>query len=829
MGYRLDKRREHTAIFFILFICMLQGHTSVAQIMTHSTRPTVGVVLSGGGAKGISHVGVLKALEENNIPIDYISGTSMGAIVGALYAIGYTPDEMLEIFKSKKFEEWSNGIPEPLYASYFYNNAPTPELFSFTVTKRVVGEVEHGLPHNRKRNRLKINFPTNLVSPYPMNIALIEIFAAPSIAAKDNFDSLMVPFFCIASNIAKKSAVTLSKGNLGAAVRASMTYPFVFKPITIDSVLYFDGGLYNNFPWEIMEQRYRPTIIIGAKCAGDDIAADADDIYSQISNLFMAPTDYDIPPEKGIVIGMKYPFGLMDFESSSEIAKMGYENAQLYISRIKARLSYIEKTVPDSLDKIKVRERSKEELDSMRLHFKSRTKELFFSPNINISGDLTISQKRFINESLVKERSEKIPLHKLKSGYYQAASSGLLNTFFPYYSLPQEGDSIIPLEFKVTTTAPLRIGIGGNLSSSSLNQFYAGLSYNHLSGRPWRLGASFNLGKLYKGGNVLWRHNISLQPLAYYSAELFVQQFDYYNGNQRLFRSDKLPPNVQQLEMGLRNNFITPLNIKRNLMFKFTAIAAYNRLSYYQTNNYTSNDSPDKSYITLFSPIIGIERDTRNYLLYPSSGGKEDIYIRYNYATEKFCAGTTLPNIENFNPVSESAQREVFANGSASHQQIFFRAFSERYFKIGRHFCLGYIAELAISSPNNMTNYITTLLYMPAFRPVPHNNTLMMEGYRANSFAGIGISPVILFTKTLFLHTNISYFQPYKLIYETGNGRYSYSAPLPKGTFLANAALVWHSPVGPVSFSATYYQKGEYKWYPQLNIGFLIFGKRSME
>ncbi|MBR5855807.1 MAG: hypothetical protein IKY70_00870, partial [Bacteroidales bacterium] len=575
---------------------------------------------------------------------------------------------------------------------------------------------------------------------------------------------------------------------------------------------------YNNFPWEIMYERYRPDLIIGVKCAGDDVIADADDIYSQVSNLFVIPTDYDIPPEKGLVIGMKYPFGLMDFASATEIAKMGYENAQLYISGIKERLKYASNGA--SLPGYTLyRERTQGEVDSLRLHFKAKIKGLNFSPDIKISGELTPSQERFIKESLVKDSTCNIPFSELKSGYYRAAYSGLLNTFFPYYTLPSKGDSIIPLEFKVTTTAPLKIAIGGNLSTSSLNQFYAGVSYNHLSGRPWSLGASLNLGKLYKGGNLTWRHNISLQPLAYYSAELFVQQFDYYNGNQRLFKPYKLPPNVQQLEMGIRSNFVTPVNIKNNLMLKVSSIIARNRLSYYQTDSYTPSDYPDRSYITLFSPIIGIEHDTRNHHLYPSSGSKEELYVRYNFIAEKFRAGATLQNIgESHSPTA-----------THNHSQIFFRAFSERYFNIGRHLSLGYVAEVTLSNPNNMSNYISTLLYMPAFKPVPHNNTLIMEGYRANSFAGIGIFPVILFTKTLFLHTNISYFQPYKLIYETENGRYTYSGPFPEGAFLANAALVWHTPIGPASFSVTYYQKGEYKWYPQLNIGFLIFGKNSLE
>src|SRR5574344_2208162 len=99
-------------------------------------RPTVGVVLSGGGAKGLSHVGVLKALEENNIPIDYICGTSMGAIVAGLYAIGLTPDEMLYLFKTKEFESWYKGMPEQSYASYFYKPSPDPKMFYVAIEKR---------------------------------------------------------------------------------------------------------------------------------------------------------------------------------------------------------------------------------------------------------------------------------------------------------------------------------------------------------------------------------------------------------------------------------------------------------------------------------------------------------------------------------------------------------------------------------------------------------------------------------------------------------------------------------------------------------------------
>lgn len=804
MDYTSYKRRGWNSIFFsalaTLLICTCQRAESAPQ---REKAYTVGVVLSGGGAKGISHIGVLKALEENNIPIDYICGTSMGAIVGALYASGFSPDEMLQLFRSKNFMDWSMGVAEQEYASYFYSNGPSPQMISISLGREMNREIFPGTPYNSKKYRLKADLPTNIISPYPMNMGIIETFAPPSIAARDNFDSLMVPFFCIAADIAAKKATVLSKGNLGAAVRASMTYPLVFKPITIDSVLYFDGGLYNNFPWEKMLRIYSPDLIIGAKCTGSTIVADEDNIYTQLSNIFTVPTNYEIPPEIGITIGGRYPFGLMEFDKAEEIAAMGYDNAQLYITKIKERLS---------------RERTKGEVDSLRQSFKTKIAPLNFSPAIEITGNLTPQQKRFISRSIIDAESDTLTLHQLKRGYYRAAASGMLNTFYPSYKIADPitwGRAPVSLTIKATRTAPWRIMAGGNLSTSSLNQFFAGVSYSHLSGRPWMASASFNLGKFYKGGELLWRHNFSLQPLAYWSIKFQAQQFDYYNGNQRLFRSDRLPPNVRSIEFIVRADLATPLVARRNIMFRLGTTAARVTQKYYQTNNYTSFDTPDKSLLNLLSQTAALERDTRNWPLYATSGSKDELSVRYNFSSEKFEAGSTTYDLGN--------------SGKKYHNQILFKASTERYFPLFKHFTLGVVAQLVVSNPNRLSNYIPTLLHMPTFASNPHNNTLMMEGYRANSFLGIGISPVILFTKTLFLHTNISYFQPYKLICATGDGGYTFTGTFPKGAWLANAALVWQSPIGPLSFSASYYQRGEYKWYPQMNIGFLIFGKKALE
>ena len=125
----------------------------------------VGLVLSGGGAKGAAHIGVIKALEENGIPIDYITGTSAGAIVGSLYAMGYTPEEMVELMLSEEFSYWQTGTVENEYKYYFKRPDPTPEFGHFSI------DMTDSL-------QVKASFlPQSLINPIQMNQAFMALFS----------------------------------------------------------------------------------------------------------------------------------------------------------------------------------------------------------------------------------------------------------------------------------------------------------------------------------------------------------------------------------------------------------------------------------------------------------------------------------------------------------------------------------------------------------------------------------------------------------------------------------------------------------------------------
>ena len=228
----------------------------------------VGLVLSGGGAKGLAHIAVIKALEENGIPIDYIAGTSMGAIVAGLYAAGYSAEEMEELFKSEQFKFWSTGRIQEEYRYFYRKQEDDPSWLELDLLK--------------KEDKIKVLPPTNLIPEEQMDFAFMELFSSVTAVNKGDFNKLFVPFFCIATDVYNNREMVLRQGDLGEAIRGSMTFPLYFKPIEIDGSLVFDGGIVNNFPVENMKELFTPDIIIGHNVANNPEKPDADNVMAVV-------------------------------------------------------------------------------------------------------------------------------------------------------------------------------------------------------------------------------------------------------------------------------------------------------------------------------------------------------------------------------------------------------------------------------------------------------------------------------------------------------------------------------------------------------------------
>ena len=209
---------------------------------------SIGLVLSGGGASALTHIGVIKALEENNIPIDFITGSSMGALVGAMYASGLTPDEMDSLFRSDAYQLMAVGGVEDDYVYHFKQDAPDASFLTLRFALDTT---------------IQASLPTNLRSPVLTDWSQMVEFSGPSALSGYDMDSLFIPYRCVASDLTLQRPVVFAKGDLALAVRASMSYPFYFKPIRVDGHLMMDGGLYNNFPSNVMYEDFFPDVIVG--------------------------------------------------------------------------------------------------------------------------------------------------------------------------------------------------------------------------------------------------------------------------------------------------------------------------------------------------------------------------------------------------------------------------------------------------------------------------------------------------------------------------------------------------------------------------------------
>ncbi len=295
-------------------------------VIQGATAQSVGLVLSGGGARGLAHIGVIKALEESGIPIDYITGTSMGAIIGSLYATGYSPAEMSDLFHSKEFELWQKGEISEEFIYYFKRLDDAPDMFTLTLA------LNDSL-------KLTPQLPVNLVRSSPLSIGTLKLYAQATAAAHSDFDQLFIPFRCVGTDIVTNSAKIFDRGDLGRSVRASMAFPFYYTPVKINDTLYYDGGIVNNFPADVMDNAFHPDLIIGSNVNNRIKPPNEKDLMLQIQNMVMTNTSIELPDTTGIMIDNIYEdVGIFDFSKIDFLIEAAYLKTLQYVPEIKRRI-----------------------------------------------------------------------------------------------------------------------------------------------------------------------------------------------------------------------------------------------------------------------------------------------------------------------------------------------------------------------------------------------------------------------------------------------------------------------------------------------------------
>ncbi|WJJ97255.1 patatin-like phospholipase family protein [Algibacter luteus] len=293
---------------FILTICLLVSLSAKAQNDTlNNTKPKVGLVLSGGGAKGLAHIGVLKVIDSLGVKIDYVAGTSMGSIIGALYASGYSGEQLDSIFHQIDFDKIINDeLPR--------SSSPIGERAN--MEKYAVK-----LPFNDFR----IKLPSALSRGHNTYSLLLKLLV--HVNKTEDFSQLPIPFFCIATNVESGKQVMLEKGNLTQAIMASGALPSLFQPVNINNDILIDGGVVNNYPIDELRAKGMD-IIIGVDVqdglAPRDELTSAPDVLLQINN-FRTINDMKLKVKKtDIYIKPNIEdFNVISFDEGNSIIKSG--------------------------------------------------------------------------------------------------------------------------------------------------------------------------------------------------------------------------------------------------------------------------------------------------------------------------------------------------------------------------------------------------------------------------------------------------------------------------------------------------------------------------
>ena len=743
----------------------------------------VGLIFSGGGAKGVTHIGVLKALEENNIPVDYIAGTSMGAIVGSMYAMGYTPDEILELIKSNDFKYWSSGEIETDYVYFYRNGDLKPDFVKFNFSMNKLDSLDI---------RSEI-LPTNVVSPHQMNFAFVHAYSQANALCKGNFDSLFVPFRCVASDIYRKESVVFRSGVLGDVIRASMTFPFMFKPIKIENKLLFDGGIYNNFPIDVMRNDFKPDFMIGSVTSQNPEKPNEQDVLKQLENMIMSQTKYEMPVADGILLKFDLKtISTFDFSKVDELFKMGQDSVLKHLAEIKAR-------VPRTV--------SITELTERRKAFRIRLPKMIFQ-EVKVEGVDSL-QKNYIENTFHRDNL-KFDLKEFKQAYFKLISDDKISEVIPHASYNQ-ATGLFNLVLDVRIEDHFKVLFGGNLSSTNANQAYVGLSFQTISKYAHKTYFDAHFGRIYNGIGLGTRIDIPAQRNWHLKFALNIHKFDYFEGDMILYE-DNRTANFTQSEMYSKLSVGFPITMKGRL--EIGAGAGILKDKYLQNSGLNGIiEMSDKSTFTLANAFVKIESNTLNHSMYATKGYKYSTSLQLFGGEERF----------------DAAENNLQIAKNKMNAWLQFRGKMDRYYHISPRFNLGAWAELIISNRKLLHNYTVSLIQSPSFHPTPHSRTVFNPAFCANQFASVGIKPIYNITKNLHMRTEAYGFVPYKTIYRLPDNLAAYNKPYKSAQYLLESSLVYDFKVVSAALFANYYSSAYSQWNFGLNIGFLLFNPKFME
>lgn len=555
----------------LLLLCQDGFAQQTADTTETLIRPRVGVVLSGGGAKGFAHIGALKVIEESGIPIDYIAGTSMGGIVGGLYAIGYDTETMIRLVNE---QNWNAVMSDAIPRKYI------------SIDEKILNR--HYLVTFPFRNK-KIQMNSAIYDGEMVNLLLARL-TSPVYKIRD-YSKLSIPFLCVATDIENAEAYEMTKGNLQRSIRASMSIPFYFAPIEVDNRLLVDGGLRNNFPVNNLKDK-GIDIVIGVDVQRD--FHDKEELNSLV-NIFdqliaMTDVDANMKAVEEVDIHIKpdlKDFGMMDFNDHDTIIALGEASAREYLPQLK-RLA-------DSI-------RSIEDYTVERNHVLPLDSIYVISLKINGSKP---ENTAFIRKSISKNYPVTLSIDDIETSIMRIYATGYYNEI--WYELEPEVKGV-NLVLYCKEKEEETVSIAAHYDTDYGIGILANLTLKNVMAFPRRSTLSLDLN-IAEAPYFKMRFHSNLSQKFKYGADLSVislfmnQYYDNIINNSYSIQDNKLdlfielmPTLQQQLRLGAVANYVHLRdNLHHNISsdnYDFISFAYFN----YHLNNENSHTFASKGW-----------------------------------------------------------------------------------------------------------------------------------------------------------------------------------------------------------------------------------------
>jgi NTE family protein len=559
-------------------------------VFCQENQPKIGLVLSGGGAKGLAHIAVLKEIDKAGIQLDYIGGTSMGAIIGGLYAVGYSADQIEEILVSTDFINLLRDVLPRSSETFFEKEYGEKTVLTLPVSKSGLS-----LPKAVSKGQNILNL-------------LLELFE--SLDDNLEFGKLPIPFYCIATDVETGGQVLLENGSLPLALRASSSFPTLLNPVNLDGKLLIDGGVANNFPVSVMKSK-GIDIVIGVDVEGklfekeklNSVLA----IMSQIVSYQMYHKSGEEKEKLDIYIHPKiFEYNVVDFEKKDEIFKKGIEEAKKY-STIFRELA------------------AKQKGKKKRKAIKFNTKKMLIS-DININGAKNYTRAFVLGKLKIRD-GDSITRQEITKRIYQLSATTNYDRIT--YNVTKKVDNSYLLSFNLKESADnasLKLGVHYDLL------YQSSLLVNYSRKKLLTNNDLFSIDMIL-GDNLRYNLNYFVDN-GFYISYGFRSRYNHFRANSKFNSIVSQYPSISSINLkytDITNQFFVQTTFDRKFAIGLGIEQKYLKAS---TETITLNNNEtiiDNS--NYFNTFGYIKLDTYNKKYFATKGYYADLNFKWYLAS----------------------------------------------------------------------------------------------------------------------------------------------------------------------------------------------------